>query len=126
MVNTFINKDNSIIKLKYFISFFDKILSKFIIGYVILKNRINIIVPSAKLFYLLLIMKKNIVSKIDSLLDISVVDYPTRKNRFELNYVFLNYSSHSRIVIKINYHPLTVLPSISSLYSSSEWLEREA
>ena len=71
-------------------------------------------------------MKKNIISKVDSLLDISVVDYPAKKFRFELNYVFLNYNSSLRIIIKINCHSLTILPSISSLYSSSDWLEREA
>jgi len=113
----FINK--SLKKFKYLIFFLNEVFNNFIKGYIICKNRISIVVPYFKLFNILLLLNKNIIAHLNSLLDISVIDNPANKFRFELNYVFLNYYNSLRFIIKTNCNSLTILPSINSLYPSS-------
>lgn len=61
-----------------------------------------------------------------SLLDISVVDYPARSKRFELNYIFIIYGINTRVILKTTVGKYTPVMSFSKFYSSAGWLEREA
>ena len=56
---------------------------------------------------------------------ISVVDYPERKNRFELVYELLSIFNN-RFRLKIYTNELTNIPSITILYPCANWWEREA
>lgn len=62
-----------------------------------------------------------------SLLDVWGVDYPKRYNnlRFQVNYMFLSYDYNLRIRQYVFTDYLQFLPSLTPLYPSANWLERE-
>ena len=61
----------------------------------------------------------------DQLTDLTAVDYPSREERFELIYLFLSMAQNSRIIIKSSIKTEDKIESISSLYKSANWFERE-
>ncbi len=61
------------------------------------------------------------------LMDIAAVDYPARSKRFELNYNLLSLTYFKfRTIYKINIYPDKPVQSVMTLFSSANWLEREA
>ena len=59
------------------------------------------------------------------LTDITAVDYPERSERFEIVYNLLSLKFNSRLRIKVTTDEKKAIPSVSSLYSSACWYERE-
>lgn len=61
----------------------------------------------------------------DQLMDIYGLDYPERPERFELQYVFWSsiYRERLRLILPVRRDEIVL--SLSSLYSSANWLERE-
>lgn len=53
------------------------------------------------------------------------VDFPSRINRFELTYVLLSVRKNERIYLRCNVAELNSVPSLSSLFNTANWLERE-
>jgi len=60
-----------------------------------------------------------------SLADITGVDMPTRKNRFELVYNLLSLRYNSRIRVKTYTDELTPVDSLTGIYAAANWYERE-
>jgi NADH-quinone oxidoreductase subunit C len=62
----------------------------------------------------------------DVLVDITAVDYPGRKFRFEVVYHLLSFSLHHRIRIKVLVQSdKPAVPTLCGLWGSANWLERE-
>jgi NADH-quinone oxidoreductase subunit C len=59
------------------------------------------------------------------LIDICGVDYPSRPERFEVVYQLLSMRHNLRIRVKVTTDEETPVSSISSLFSSAPWCERE-
>lgn len=59
------------------------------------------------------------------LIDILVVDYPGKEKRFSLIYCLLSLKYNVRIKVKIYIDELTSINSITNIYKSSCWMERE-
>ena len=59
------------------------------------------------------------------LMDITGVDYPEREKRFEIVYQMLSITKNERIRVKVCVNEDTSVPSITDIYSSADWLERE-
>jgi len=57
------------------------------------------------------------------LADLTAVDFPFKKNRFEVVYQLLSIRYNSRLMVKFN--TLINVPSITSIYSAADWYERE-
>ncbi|ESO03812.1 hypothetical protein HELRODRAFT_173514 [Helobdella robusta] len=60
-----------------------------------------------------------------SLADICGVDFPTRKNRFEIVYNFLSLRYNQRVRVRTYTDELTPVPSITPLFAGANWYERE-
>jgi NADH-quinone oxidoreductase subunit C len=60
------------------------------------------------------------------LVDIAGVDYPERPQRFEVVYMLLNLKKNVRLRVRVVTDEKTPVPSVTSLYSSAGWFEREA
>lgn len=58
-------------------------------------------------------------------MDIFGDDYITRTERFEITYCLLSPKRDERVYLRVFVSELTLLPSLSNLYSSANWLERE-
>jgi hypothetical protein len=75
--------------VKYYIIFYSCIIPSFINGFIFKSNSLYIIINSALLHFCLMFLKFIMVSSVNSLLDLVVIDYPARiENRFELIYAF--------------------------------------
>ncbi|MDR2008455.1 MAG: NADH-quinone oxidoreductase subunit C [Alphaproteobacteria bacterium] len=59
------------------------------------------------------------------LMDIVAIDYPERDERFEVVYLLLSLDNNLRLRVKINIAEEFIVDSLSSIYSNSDWLERE-
>lgn len=74
---------------RYFVLYFDSVFNRFINGFLIKSNKIFLFIEFFNLHFLVGFSKFNIIIKFTSLMDIVVVDYPSRINyRFELVYSF--------------------------------------
>jgi len=60
------------------------------------------------------------------LIDVCGVDYPNRPERFEVVYQLLSMRHNIRARVKVTTDEETPVPSVSSLFSSAPWFEREA
>jgi NADH-quinone oxidoreductase subunit C len=63
--------------------------------------------------------------RFEILIDIAGVDYPDRPERFELVYQLLSLKHNRRIRIKLATDEETPVPSVTGVYSSAGWYERE-
>jgi len=61
-----------------------------------------------------------------SLIDICGVDYPERKERFDVVYHLLSPRQNARIRLKVMTDETTPLASATIVYPGAEWFEREA
>ncbi len=60
------------------------------------------------------------------LLDVTAVDYPQRDERFEVVYHLLSLKHNQRIRVKLAAGEETPVPSVTEVFNSAIWLEREA
>ena len=91
----------------------------------IINNELIITTKISKIYNLLDKLKKMDDLNFEMLLDITAVDYPQRSKRFELVYNLLSLKNHLRLRVKIFLNDNEIVPSISKLYKSASWYERE-
>ena len=60
------------------------------------------------------------------LMDVCGVDYPDRDERFEIVYNLLSLKHNIRVRVVLSCDEETPVPSVSSIFSSAGWWEREA
>ena len=61
-----------------------------------------------------------------NIIDLCGVDYPRRKERFELVYHLLSPKKNMRIRVKVTTDEKIPIPSVTSIFSGADWFEREA
>jgi len=91
----------------------------------IFNNEIIIIVDSRKIKPVLLFFKNHVNSQYKILTSISGVDYPERKNRFELAYEILSIKYNTRLRIKTYLNEILPISSVVNIYNCANWWERE-
>ena len=72
-----------------------------------------------------LFLKNNPNTKFRQLIDITAVDYPNKKDRFLIIYQFLSVTNNQRVRVLGSISANDVIPSMSKLYFSALWAERE-
>ena len=70
-------------------------------------------------------MKDHPNTSFDVLVDICAVDYPDRKNRFEIVYQLLSISLNLRMKLKLQVKEDEPVESLSNIYPCANWYERE-
>jgi len=88
-------------------------------------NQLFIEVDIENLISVILFLKTNEKCKFKQLIDITAVDYPQNEKRFKLIYLFLSLENNLRIIVNINIDEKIVVPSLTKIFSSSNWMERE-
>ncbi len=88
-------------------------------------NQIWINIENENLLEVVLFLKNNNKTKFKQLIDITAVDYPEKERRFKLVYLFLSHEINSRIVIDFFINENEVVTSLTSIFPSSNWMERE-
>lgn len=79
----------------------------------------------ASLTRVLTILRDHPETNLQQLIDITVVDYPSHKNRFEITYNLLSHKHNQRLFVRTFVAEETVLNSVISVYSCANWYERE-
>jgi NADH dehydrogenase (ubiquinone) Fe-S protein 3 len=74
---------------------------------------------------LLYFLRDHVNLQFKSMIDITAVDFPERKARFEVVYHLLSPRWNNRIRIKVPVDELTPIPSSVPVFNSSNWFERE-
>jgi len=88
-------------------------------------NQLFIEVDTDNLISVILFLKTNEKCKFKQLVDITAVDYPGKEKRFKIIYLLLSHEKNLRIAIHINVDEKLVLPSITKIFPSANWMERE-
>ena len=70
-------------------------------------------------------LKSNESCSFRQLIDIAGVDYPEDEKRFHLIYLFLSHEHNSRIKLIIKFQVEDTIPSITKIFPSANWMERE-
>ena len=70
-------------------------------------------------------LKSNEKCKFRQLIDIAGVDYPGEDKRFKLVYLFLSHEHNNRIKLSIKFKIDQVINSITKIFPSANWMERE-
>ena len=71
------------------------------------------------------ILKENEKLKFNQFIDLTAVDYPNKKNRFEMIYILLSVEFNLRIIIKFFINEDESVDSITKLFPAANWYERE-
>ena len=71
------------------------------------------------------VLKENEKLKFNQFIDLTAVDYPNKKNRFEMVYILLSVEFNHRIVIKFFISENESVDSITNLFPAANWYERE-
>ena len=73
----------------------------------------------------ILFLKTNKDTKFKQLIDITAVDYPENSKRFKMVYLFLSHQFNQRIIISSLINENEVVPSLTKIFPSANWMERE-
>ena len=77
------------------------------------------------LIYNINILKRDNNFKFRQLIDILGIDYPQKEKRFEVVYLFLSHEKNFRISLKINIYEHEIVPTLTNIFPSANWQERE-
>ena len=72
-----------------------------------------------------LFIKSNEKTKFRQIIDITVVDYPEKSQRFKVVYLFLSHEFNQRIILNYSINENEVIPSLTSIFPAANWMERE-
>ena len=73
----------------------------------------------------ILFLKTNEKCRFKQLIDITAVDYPEKEKRFKIVYLLLSHEKNLRIVINTHINEKVLVPSITKIFPSANWMERE-
>ena len=73
----------------------------------------------------ILFLKTNDKCRFKQLIDITAVDYPEKEERFKIVYLLLSLENNLRILINVNLEEKSIIPSITKIFPSANWMERE-
>ena len=112
-------------KLKKLETFINSELSSKIKNSLIENNELLIKIDHKDLLEVVQFFKSDEKCKFRQLIDIAGVDYPSEENRFELVYLFLSHENNNRIKLSINFKIDQIINSITKVFPSANWMERE-
>tara|TARA_Y100000590_G_scaffold390487_1_gene466316 strand:+ start:284 stop:883 length:600 start_codon:yes stop_codon:yes gene_type:complete len=88
-------------------------------------NQLYIEIEVQDIISTILFLKTNDKCKFKQLIDITAVDYPQKEKRFKIVYLLLSHENNLRIVIKTNIDEKEIVPSVTKIFPSANWMERE-
>ena len=80
---------------------------------------------SGNIYTVLKELKENNSFTFDQLLDITAVDHPSREFRFDVIYIAQTLKKNKKIILKTSLKENEIIDSITSIYKSADWYERE-
>ncbi len=91
----------------------------------IVHEQLYLSIDNEDLLDVILFLKTNKDTKFKQLIDITAVDYPENSKRFKMVYLFLSHQFNQRIIISCLINENEVVPSLTKIFPSANWMERE-
>ena len=88
-------------------------------------NHLYLNIDANDLLDIMLFLKTNNNTMFRQLIDITAVDYPQNEKRFNLVYLLLSHEFNQRIHLDYNINEKEIVNSITSVFPSANWMERE-
>ena len=88
-------------------------------------NQLYLTIDTENLVDVSLFIKSNPNTKFRQLIDITAVDYPEDDQRFKIVYLLLSHEFNTRIIIQFSIGDGEKIPSLTKIYPSANWMERE-
>ena len=89
------------------------------------ENYLGILVGFNEVYPLIKFLKDYKKLSFNQLIDITAIDYPSRESRFDIIYLLLSLTLNKRILIKSSLKEEENIDSITSIFKSANWCERE-
>ena len=91
----------------------------------IIHEQLYLSIDNEDLLDVILFLKTNKDTQFRQLIDITAVDYPENSQRFKMVYLFLSHQFNQRIIISSLINENEVVPSLTKIFPSANWMERE-
>ena len=88
-------------------------------------NELLVSTNEEEIIDVILFLKTHDKLKFKQLMDIAGVDYPEEEKRFSLVYLLLSHEKNIRIKVSINFEIEKKIPTLTKIYPSANWMERE-
>ena len=88
-------------------------------------DQLYLTIDNEDLLDVILFLKINNDTKFKQLIDITTVDYPENSKRFKMIYLLLSHQFNQRIVISCLINENEVVSSLTKIFPSANWMERE-
>ena len=105
---------------------FLKTILKTVVKEIRIKNHdIEIKTTPNNLCALLYFLQNHTLCQYKQLVDMACSDIPGKTHRFSVNYILLSLRYNTRLTVVVKTNEVSPLPSVTVLYRSANWLERE-
>ena len=111
--------------LKKYVLFLRTILQTLVKTIRIQNNDIEIKTTPNNMRAMLYFLQNHSLCQYKQLIDIACSDVPGKKRRFSVNYLLLSLRYNVRLNIVVKTNEVLSLPSVTRIYRSANWLERE-
>jgi len=88
-------------------------------------NQIYLNINEEYLSDVVMFLKTNNETKFRQLIEITAVDFPEKDKRFKMVYLLLSHENNIRILIDFYIKENEIVSSLSSIFPSANWMERE-
>ena len=88
-------------------------------------EELSVHVEASEIQKVLAFLRDDINCQFKLLMELCGVDYPERENRFEVVYCLLSLSRNIRVKIRVSANERVPVPSVTGVFSSAGWWERE-
>ena len=88
-------------------------------------SQLYLTIHSEDLIDVVLFLKTNVDFKLKQLIELTAVDYPEKKKRFMMVYMFLSHENNQRVILNFLINENEIVQSLTSVFPSSNWMERE-
>ena len=89
-------------------------------------GELTVTVAASDIVTVLRSLRDNVHTAFVCFVDLCGVDYPERRDRFEVVYHLLSPTQNARIRIKVSTDADTPVPSVTGVFPAADWFEREA
>ena len=91
----------------------------------VIQGEIELQVNAGTVAQLLILLRDDRQAAFTQLIDMTAVDYPERKDRFDVVYQMLSMSNNMRLRIVATVSEGQTVPSVTSVFMAANWAERE-
>jgi NADH-quinone oxidoreductase subunit C len=88
-------------------------------------DELSVLAQRGAVVEVLTFLRDDMSCQFRELLDVCGVDYPEREQRFEVVYNLLSLTHNRRVRVKVRTDEETPVPSVTGVFSSANWWERE-